>query len=200
MTPKPLQERTAHVARNKANILRDFLKALGVGIFKDAPNLWEFDKLDTFCALYMETRDGGHCYATVECNKNYGGKIEYNAGKAGWNVCFVGGRQYFTDPRIGDFSITFTKKDGDEGQGLTNPVVQLQSFYNWKEWDVTGLAYAVDKADRCEAGIAPLNCPEGPWVCTQIDRYSHGRTKKWLCGVPRKDVAFPKDVNWDTGL
>lgn len=58
----------------------------------------------------MRTRNGGNCFAIITCKD--GGQRDYNAGESDWSSCWVGGRQYFTDPRIGDFSITFTKKDG----------------------------------------------------------------------------------------
>lgn len=49
----------------------------------------------------METENGGNCWAVVDCQE--GGRIEYNNNHDTWNVCYVGGRQYFTDPRIGEF-------------------------------------------------------------------------------------------------
>lgn len=49
----------------------------------------------------METRDGGHCYATVEC-KN-GGKLFYKKNFELWDHCYVGGTTRFDDPRIGEF-------------------------------------------------------------------------------------------------
>lgn len=72
----------------------------------------------------METKDGGNCYATVECDD---GIKYYHKDGAGWNVCYVGGRQHFSDSRIGDFSITFTERDGEgQGEGLTTPILQLK--------------------------------------------------------------------------
>jgi hypothetical protein len=78
----------------------------------------------------METEGGGNCWVIVECQD--GGKKEYFNGKKGWNVCYVGGEQFLNDPRIGDFSVTFSKKDGD-GQGLTNPIIKLASVGNWQK-------------------------------------------------------------------
>ena len=63
------------------------------------------------------------------------GTKEYNPNGAGWNVCYVGGRQYFTDPRIGDFPVTFTQKDGEkQGQGLTTPILQLKCKCQCVKW------------------------------------------------------------------
>lgn len=50
----------------------------------------------------METRDGGHCYATVECKE--GGKLFYKKDYENWDNCKVGGLNNFEDPRIGTFS------------------------------------------------------------------------------------------------
>lgn len=51
----------------------------------------------------METRDGGHCYATVECKE--GGKMEYTK----FDYCKVGGTNEFEDPRIGKFMYVHLK-------------------------------------------------------------------------------------------
>jgi hypothetical protein len=109
---------------------------------------------------------------------------------ATWNVCYKGGRQYFNDPRIGDFSITFTGKDG-EGQGLTNPILQVKDIGNWKEIPVTDLAYQKAEDDDCRAHNG-LKCKDGPYICRFVD-YSHteGRTRKWHCGVPKSGHNFP---------
>ena len=50
----------------------------------------------------METRDGGHCYATVECQN--GGKMFYKKDFELWEHCSVGSEQTFEDPRIGKFA------------------------------------------------------------------------------------------------
>ncbi|KAK4183337.1 fibronectin type iii domain-containing protein [Podospora australis] len=186
---QPLLERAELAVRGKADILKGFLELIGIVAFKDAPNLWEFDKLPDFCKLHLETTDGGGCFATVECKD--GGEVHYNKDRAGWNSCFVGGRQFFTDPRL----------DGTEGEGLTDPVVQLKEFHNWKEIDVTGLSDRYEDMIRCEAGITPLNCAEGPFVCRwdhNGNTYVHqDRTKRWKCGVPKPNAKFPDDVNWE---
>ena len=94
-----------------------------------------------------------------------------------------GGRQFFTDPRIGDFSITFTERDG-EGEGLTHPVLQLKYIDNWREIFVTGLAEYTWGAKDCD-NRGGGNCDNGPFICEYKDYdYSQGRTRRWECGVP----------------
>jgi hypothetical protein len=115
----------------------------------------------------METNNGAGCKAVVECDD---GKKEYNPEGAGWNACFVGGRQYFNDPRIGDFSITFAEKDGaGQGQGLTTPILQVKYIDNWRQIPVNGLAEEYSKNKRCnEQGLggSPFrDCGKGPYVC-----------------------------------
>lgn len=82
----------------------------------------------------------------------------------------LGGRQLFTDPRIGDFSITFTKKDG-EGEGLTNPVLQLKYVGDWLEIPAFDLAQAYSKHLRCdkEAPNPFTDCGDGPYVCHYVE-------------------------------
>jgi hypothetical protein len=53
----------------------------------------------------METRDGGHCYSTVECKD--GGKMFYKKEFEPWQNCSVGSEQNFEDPRIGKFSYVY---------------------------------------------------------------------------------------------
>jgi hypothetical protein len=140
----------------------------------------------------METRDGANCKATVTCDD---GEKEYNPGGATWNVCYVGGRQYFTDPHIGDFSITFTERDSPgQGEGLTTPILQLKDVGDWKEIPVNDLAQATDDhfdCERCDGiGCSPFrDCGKGPYICHWGDfgnKYiSTSRTKKWECGVPK---------------
>jgi hypothetical protein len=111
----------------------------------------------------MQTKDGGDCKASVTCDD---GQKDYNA----WNVCYVGGRQYFNDPRIGDFSITFAEKDGaGQGQGLTTPILQVKYVDNWREIPVNGLAQEWNKHKDCDEGglgASPFrDCGDGPYVC-----------------------------------
>jgi hypothetical protein len=99
------------------------------------------------------------------------GTKEYNVGGAGWNVCYVGGRQFFTDPRIGEFSITFTERDGKgQGEGLTTPILQMKYVGDWMPIPVNDLASDYSSYYDCEnsdgIGGNPLaGCGNGPFVC-----------------------------------
>lgn len=101
------------------------------------------------------------------------------------------------------YSVEFTKRDGDEGEGLTNPVLQVENVNNWKEWDVTGMSYAYSHAQDCKAGIAPLRCHKGPWVCRWVEGGNtdilSDRSKRWSCGVPKRGAKFPDGLNWEDG-
>ncbi|KAF2679415.1 hypothetical protein K458DRAFT_314286, partial [Lentithecium fluviatile CBS 122367] len=96
----------------------------------------------------------------------------------------VGGRQYFSDPRVGDFSITFTGKD-TAGEGLTKPILQLKYIEDWKEIPVEDLVYDRVDAKDCEDHLGS-NCPDGPWV-SHFLQYDHskGCKRQWQCGVPK---------------
>ncbi|KAF2681924.1 hypothetical protein K458DRAFT_342944 [Lentithecium fluviatile CBS 122367] len=143
--------------------------------------MWDFHEHPEMCSVYMETTDGAKCWAVVECND---GRKEYNNDHASWNVCYQGGRQYFHDDRIGDFSITFTEKDR-EGEGLTTPILQVKNIGDWKEIPVAPLAHQKWTADDCKAHMG-TECDNGPFMChfTEYD-YSKGRTRKYECGVPK---------------
>ncbi|KAH7406378.1 hypothetical protein DE146DRAFT_647349 [Phaeosphaeria sp. MPI-PUGE-AT-0046c] len=181
------------VKRGRADIVKEILKAIGV-FTNDNVYTWNFKKFPQYCEVYMETRDGGHCYATVECKE--GGKQYYKKDYGGWDNCKVGGENKFDDPRIGSFSIGFKKRDGSEGEGLTNPVIiHWDSSPFWylgsgppvKIYDVSTLALQYRNANMCEAGIAPINCDNGPFVCRYVDwDVWSNRKKKWACGIPVK--------------
>jgi hypothetical protein len=165
----------------------DIFKAAGTA-FPDKVNAWDYSANPNMCEVYMETRDGLNCYSSVTCND---GKKEYNAGHNTWNVCYKGGRQYFNDPRIGDFSITFTDTNGVSGEGLTKPILQLKDISNWKEIPVEDLAFKRSQDDNCRDHNG-LKCDDGPYVCTWLDyEQDKGRTRKWKCGVPKRGMNFP---------
>lgn len=72
----------------------------------------------------------------------------------------LGGRQYFTDDRIGNFSITFTQVNGERGEGLTNPMIQVEPLNNWEELWVYD--FAQKEFDDCQMKDS---CDDGPYVC-----------------------------------
>jgi hypothetical protein len=105
-------------------------------------------------------------------------------------VCYVGGRQYFNDPRVGDFSITFSTKD-QGGEGLTGPIIQLAEFGDWQEVPVQDLSDEYQKYLRCKTG--GYGCDTGPYVCQAGEGnwdLSVGRTRKWQCGIPKRGESF----------
>ncbi|OAK94273.1 hypothetical protein IQ06DRAFT_363700 [Phaeosphaeriaceae sp. SRC1lsM3a] len=186
----PATERSL-VKRGRTDVVLQILKTIGA-VINDNVYTWEFKKFPQYCKVHMETRDGGHCYATVECKE--GGKMEYTK----FDYCKVGGTNEFEDPRIGKFIIGFRTRDGYEGEGLTEP-----TFVHWdvsKDWpfsgkgpkvyDVTALAQQYKNTNRCEAGIAPLNCDNGPFICHFIQHDNKWiqqlRKKEWECGIPIK--------------
>jgi len=70
----------------------------------------------------MQTSGGGNCKVYVQCEQT--DSIGVFTGD--WNVCYAGGRQYFNQPHIGDFSVTFTKAggvNGDKQDGYALPML-----------------------------------------------------------------------------
>lgn len=67
---------------------------------------------------------------------------------------------YFSDPRIGDFSITFTQVNGEHAEGLTNPILQLEYLDNWTEIGVADLA---SNARTCKD--TSRYCNGDPYAC-----------------------------------
>ena len=133
----------------------------------------------------MRTRDGGNCHADVTCAD--GAKRDYD----NWNVCFLGGEQYFSDPGIGEFSITFTKKDDDCGDGLCAPVLKLKDVGNWMAIDVYALSHAADNnAHFVGVGTpGPFANPDSHNICAhKHDNKSEFRAN--ICGMPAIGKAY----------
>lgn len=162
----PVSSLTNLVARGKADIILSLLKVFKVVLDSDADTAWDIKAHPQMCSVSMETRDGANCKAVVTCDD---GTKEYNANGQTWNVCYVGGRQYFNDPRIGEFSITFQEKDGaNQGEGLTTPKLQVKYIGDWQEFPVNDLAEEYNAYNRCEddgLGGSPFRkCDKGPYM------------------------------------
>lgn len=77
----------------------------------------------------MGTSGGASCTVNIDC---YGDKTGgRGTNLPDWNVCYLGGRQYLTHPKLGDFSITWTKAGGVNGQFILSCPVSfsLLLFY-----------------------------------------------------------------------
>lgn len=145
----------------------------------ESPTPWEHPNA---CIMSMQTVGGGECKASVECD---GVKREYND----WNVCYVNGRQFFTDDRIGDFSITFTNGES----GLAKPIMQLKNVNDFKEFDVESITEDGDDEALCR--YDPSLSDQG-WEPS--DAY------RWFCAVPKtgkslEELNSDEQVNPDIG-
>lgn len=85
--------------------------------------------------------------------------------------------------------LQFRTRDGYEGEGLTEPLIATFNAPpdKWTSYDVTALALQYQDANRCEAGIAPLNCDNGPFLCRFLggnQGIQANRKKGWSCGIP----------------
>lgn len=137
------------------------------------------------CAINMKTRGGGNCHADVTCAD--GAKRDYD----NWNVCFLGGEQHFSDPGIGEFSITFTQKDDDCGDGLCSPVLKLKDVGNWTPIDVHALSEAAaHNAHFVGTGDpSPFANPDSRNICASTTDYNNdGRSN--VCGIPAIGKAY----------
>lgn len=102
------------------------------------------------CTLLFGTEAGGNCQSFINCGDSDESGTRTNPDI--WSQCFINGRrlafavpshiirkftnfalyylgrQYFDDPNIGDYSITFTQAGGVDGNtedGLHHPILQL---------------------------------------------------------------------------
>lgn len=125
------------------------------------------------CALYMSTVAGGDCYTSINC---VGGDKDYTK-LPDWNVCYLGGRQYFSHPDVGDFSITYSKaggKDGNKEDGLHDPILQFANLNDWEKMDVQSL---IDNSHGEHGNL----CKKSHVAGTQRITYE--------CGIPKLGTA-----------
>ena len=155
-----------HATCGRANIIKSILEFIKGQT--EGPTPWEDP--DT-CIISMQTVGGGNCKASVECDSV---KKEYND----WNVCYVDGRQFFTDDRIGDFSIKFI--DGDNGLG--SPILQLKDINDFKELDVDSISVEEGDGDSDALCRYDVSLSDQQWEPS--DAY------RWFCAVPKTGKAI----------
>ena len=123
------------------------------------------------CVIRMLTQSGGNCQTFIQCDQTDALGIDLSAQ---WQVCYLGGRQYFHDDRVGDFSITWSQAGGVNGNtedGLHHPILQLANIGDWDPLDVE------ENAKRSESEGAGNLC--GWWnTAAGTERIGFG------CGVP----------------
>lgn len=141
-------------------------------LLKEGDKYWKTEKRPDACAVAMGTEAGGNCWAYVDCQ---GDKKEYKD----WNVCYLNGRQFFTDERIGDFSITFSKAgiEPEDKDGLYGPILQLKEVGDFAILDVEaegGNEYD-STGSLCTRGL------EGD----ESDSSLMGKKLAWICAVPK---------------
>jgi len=140
----------------------------------DGSRPWEAAAQDpNACVISMGTESGANCWASVECQND---KREYRD----WNVCYVNGRQFFTDDRIGDFSITFTSPGGVD-QGLTLPILQLKDINNFEGIDV-------EAQGGSAADLNGINTKGEKTLCRMVD--DKDQKLSWKCAVPKSGKNF----------
>ncbi|KAF5543822.1 fibronectin type iii domain-containing protein [Fusarium mexicanum] len=121
------------------------------------------------CVISLRTQAGGNCQTWVQCEQT-----DRKGDIAGdWQVCYVGGRQFFTHPEVGDFSVTFSEGGGDQ-DGLHSPIIQLAGYNNWEPFNLDDIIEAQGDSDYgrlCTHG----GQPEG--------------ILDWSCGVPKSGAS-----------
>ncbi|KAF3016547.1 hypothetical protein E8E14_012290 [Neopestalotiopsis sp. 37M] len=122
------------------------------------------------CVLTVTTQNGGNCQTSVQCDQT--DKAGESAGN--WSVCYVGGRQYFSYPELGDFSVQFTTKDQGH-EGLTGPIIAFADYNNWEPWNLTDIIKS--------EGDSPYGK-----LCTFTGQDSI-QLLGWECGVPKKGAS-----------
>ncbi|KAF4969188.1 hypothetical protein FSARC_3564 [Fusarium sarcochroum] len=117
--------------------------------------------------LFGASNTGAGCKTFVQCENS--DRRGDDAGE--WQACFEGGRQYFSHPDVGDYSITFTKAGGGE-DGLHSPVLQLADYNDWEP-------FVLDDIIEAQGG---LSSSEGN-LCKKKKSMTGS---SWTCGVPKK--------------
>ena len=137
------------------------------------------------CAINMSTEKGGNCHADVTCSD--GNSRNYD----NWAGCAYQVVNNFTDPGIGPFSVTFTKKDGDCDDGLCAPILALADVGNYYPLDVEALSNAAqtnaNEATLCKVGCDapdPESEPNADNICEFTNTYNNDDIRSYKCGMP----------------
>ena len=128
------------------------------------------------CKITMSTDGGANCKTSVSCD---GEERDYTPQ---WTSCFVGGRQFFTDDRIGDFSIVNTQKDTDGREGLTHPILQVKYVGDWAEYDVHALA---TEAFERSKGKGAFESPNKENICAAPTNWKSDQSITYVCAAPK---------------
>ena len=119
----------------------------------------------------MGTFHGGNCHTSVRCQVGLDGEKHYDDE---WTECRVGGEQFFTDDRIGEFSVTFTVAEAEKcKEGLCRPIIKAQNFQDWAPID------AEEEVDKRPDRLCHTGKDESAWDFSEA---SGGFW--WVCGVP----------------
>ncbi|PLB40891.1 putative cyclin [Aspergillus candidus] len=155
------------------------------------------------CLMYISTQGGGNCNVNTTPGKSTGLDADPTKHDGDWNVCWwddkakMSGRQFFTDPGIGKYSIVFTAKDQDivneeiegteacGGEGICNPQV---TFYR-DGYNIVLNTWQSDAGD--------VNMEYGQGLCSGgvTDAYKKGGMEfGYTCAVPCEgDEGLPDD-------
>ncbi|KAL8855843.1 MAG: hypothetical protein Q9178_007527 [Gyalolechia marmorata] len=161
--------------RQKANIAKSILELIGVAIGSKDASAWDYSAHPSMCSIILRTKGGGHCHADVTCSdKN---KRNYD----NWGACYHQGVNKFNDPGIGPFSVVFTKKNDDCGDGLCAPFLALEYVGNYFNFDVDALSEETSKYKYCP--IASYCGKASENICRGGGGHEDGTISN-QCGVP----------------
>ncbi|KAL8868797.1 MAG: hypothetical protein Q9174_004744 [Haloplaca sp. 1 TL-2023] len=168
-------------SRQVADIAKSILELIGESLDTDH-NAWDYEAHSSMCKIYMRTEDGGNCHADVICSE--GNERQYDD----WSNCFIDGVNNFTDPDIGPFSITFTKKDDECQDGLCGPILALKYVGDYYPWDVDALSKEAQERSENAVDDGPSDNPDSKNLCEETNRYGtvfDPNIESNRCGVPK---------------
>ncbi|PKY08864.1 hypothetical protein P168DRAFT_314912 [Aspergillus campestris IBT 28561] len=155
------------------------------------------------CRMFISTQGGVNCDVETTPDSRAGVGTDTTKHDGDWNVCWwddekkISGRQYFTDPGIGKYSIVFTARDSDnvnediegaegcEGEGMCHPQV---TFYR------DGYDLVLNTWESVYQGSVS---PDGVGLCQGgvLDQFHKGgMVLGYTCAVPCEgDKGIPSD-------
>lgn len=152
-------------------------------LIKNEKNAYDPDIANSY-VVFMNTRDGANCVTAVAPasavqwtdEAPMASDVKWDTlSPPHWQVCYLNGRQYFSDPNIGDFSVEFSEAGGVNGNtedGLHTPILRVANIGNNQPIDVQGMASA-----------------SGNKLCDyHKDMNTHDLI--WVCGIPKVGKSF----------
>ncbi|KAI2602193.1 hypothetical protein GGR54DRAFT_625318 [Hypoxylon sp. NC1633] len=147
------------------------------------------DSIPDKCVIGVATTKGGHCQTFVQCEKPSNQRMDPTVSLP-WDDCRIDYLQYFYHELVGNFSVVFTKADGDS---LHDPVIAFEALNEWAPLVIEDQIKSQDdgtwgKGNLCKKGKDSITNTDSPLFSDNAFDGTAGLLY-WKCGFPKLQKA-----------